>query len=251
MRRQFDIIVYNSEKGTPSVEDPALGWFFVRDIAEAIPELDAEWVLIAHPGAHIDRQFLNAVADTTLEFPFADGFAPWITDAGVPDKVIDSGTLLRKDCGAVPEFTGKNQKHYLRPVAAPSPYLAIFSKRLLTSTGGFDTMFRSGKARFFDLGLRALHAGVMLYSLPGKPAIAIPFKESLNTKEIQNEIAAVIYKNLGLNDLYSYVWRHPGVIPYLVRNRKRLDAESLRITELSMFTDKLKADVSAKVKLTD
>jgi hypothetical protein len=240
MRRQFDIIVYNSEKGTPSVEDPALGWFFVQNISEAIPALDAEWVLIAHPGAHIDRPFLNAIADVTLDFPFADGFAPWIVDAGVPDKVIDSGMLLRKGIGGIPEFTGKIQRHYLKLIAAPSPYLAIFSKRLLTSTGGFDTMFRSGKARFFDLGLRALHAGAKLYSLPGKPAIAIPFKEPLNTKEIQNEIAAGIYKNLGLSDLYSYVWRHPGVIPYLVRNRKRLDAESLRITELSRFSEKQK-----------
>ena len=248
MRRQFDIIVYNSEKGTPSVEDPALGWFFVQDIAEAIPELDAEWVLIAHPGAHIDRPFLNAVADTTLEFPFADGFAPWITDAGVPDKVIDSGTLLRKDCGAVPEFTGKNQKHYLRPVAAPSPYLAIFSKRLLTSTGGFDPALRSGKAKALDLGLRACHAGAKLYSLPGDAVRTQTAAEPLSEKDVQKEIAAVIYKNLGLSELYSYVWRHPCVIPYLVRNRKRLDAESLRITELSRFTDKLKADVSAAGK---
>lgn len=240
MRKQFDIIVYDSGSGTPSVEDPALGWLFVQNISEAIPALDAEWVLIAHPDTRIDRALLDAVADATLEFSFADGFAPWIADGSDPDKVIDSGMLLRKGIGAVPEFTGKIQQHYLRPVAAPSPYLAIFSKRLLASAGGFDPTFRSGKARSFDLGLRALHAGAKLYSLPGKPAIAMPFKESLNTKEIQNEIAAVIYKNLGLGDLYSYLWRHPGVIPYLVRNRKRLDAESLRITELSRFSEKQK-----------
>lgn len=245
MRRQFNIIVYNSEKGTPSVEDPALGWFFVRDIAEAIPELDAEWVLIAHPGTHIDRPFLNAVADATFEFPFADGFAPWIADDGVPDKVIDSGMLLRKDCGEVPEFTGKFQRHYLKPIAAPSPYLAIFSKRLLTRTGGFDTMFRSGKARALDLGLRACHAGAKLYSLPGDAVRAETAAEPLSEKDVQKEIAAVIYKNLGLSELYSYVWRHPGVIPYLMRNRRRLDAESLRITELSKFSGKQKDSVSA------
>ncbi|MCK9182660.1 MAG: hypothetical protein M0P13_07265 [Fibrobacteraceae bacterium] len=240
MRKQFDIIVYDSGSGKPSVEGPALGWFFVQNISEAIPALNAEWVLIAHPDTRIDRALLDAVADATLEFPFADGFTPWIAEDSDPDKVIDSGMLLRKGIGAVLEFTGNFQRHYLRLIAAPSPYLAIFSKRLLACTGGFDPTFRSGKARFFDLGLRALHAGAKLYSLPGKPATAIPFKESLNTKEIQNEIAAVIYKNLGLNDLYSYVWRHPGVIPYLVRNRKRLDAESLRITELSRFSEKQK-----------
>lgn len=248
MRRQFDIIVYNSGKETPSVEDPALGWFFVKDIAEALPGLDAEWILVAHPDSHIDRPFLDAVADATLEFPFADGFAPWIADAGVPDKVIDSGMLLRKDCGAAPEFTGKNQKHYLRPVAAPSPYFAIFSKRLLSCTGGFDPALRSGKARALDLGLRACHAGAKLYSLPGEAVRVRPVKEVLSEKDVQKEISAVIYKNLGLSELYSYVWRHPGVIPYLMRNRKKLNAESLRITELSRFTDKLKADVSAAKK---
>ncbi|MCK9183386.1 MAG: hypothetical protein M0P13_11005, partial [Fibrobacteraceae bacterium] len=158
---------------------------------------------------------------------------------------IDSGMLLRKDCGEVPEFTGKFQRHYLKPIAAPSPYLAIFSKRLLSRTGGFDSLFRSGKARFFDLGLRACNVGAMLYSLPGNPAIAVPFEEPLNQKDIQREIAAVIYKNLGLSELYSYVWRHPGVIPYLMRNRRRLDAESLRITELSKFSGKQKDSVSA------
>lgn len=245
MRRQFNIIVYNSGSGTPSVEDPALAWFFVRDITEAIPKLDAEWILIAHPGTHIDRALLNTVADATLDFPFADGFAPWIADEDSPEKIIDSGKLLRKDCGAVPEFTGKAERHFLKPIAAPSPFLTVFSKRLIDSIRGFDPALRTLEARFLDLGLRACHAGAKLYTLPGEAVLAKPIQEILSTKEIQNETAAVIYKNLGLSELYSYVWRHPGVVPYLARNRKRLNAESLRITELSRFTDKLKAEVSA------
>jgi len=243
LRKQFDIIIYPSKEGTPEVEDPALGWFFVEKINEALDQGDAEWIIIAHQNTHITVDLLNSIADATLEFSQVDAFAPWIQDAENSTQIISSGFLLSKTEGALPEFLGEYKPQSLRFVASPSPYLAVFSRRIQKRIGGFDENLQS-ELRFLDMGLRLYHAGGSLCSLPNTLAKAKRIEATLPRKKYKQELAAILYKDLDFSFLLPYLWRHPSTIPFLFRNKKNLDIKSLKATELSKFSAKMRTSIT-------
>jgi hypothetical protein len=243
LRKQFDIIVYPSKEGAPEVEDPALEWFFVENINEALYQGDAEWIIIAHQNTRITVDLLNSIADATLEFSQVDAFAPWIQDAEDSTQIITSGFLLSKTKGALPEFLGEYKPPSLRFVASPSPYLAVFSRRILMRIGGFDENLRS-ELRFLDMGLRLYHAGGSLCSLPRTLAKAKRIEAVVPRNKYRQELAAVLYKDLDFSFLLPYLWRHPSTIPFLFLNKKNLDIKSLKATELSKFSERMQTSIT-------
>ena len=86
--RQFDVFVFSESfdesdeqhrnRIQPPFTDAELGWFFTNDWNKHLNEIEGEWVVFAHPGIKIDRDFLNNVADVTDSFPMVDAFAPRI-----------------------------------------------------------------------------------------------------------------------------------------------------------------------------
>jgi len=138
--RQFDVFVFSENfdetQGTlpqPPFTDPELGWFFTNDWNKHLDEIEGEWVVFAHPCIKIDRQFLNNVAEVTDGFPMVDAFAPRIrTDKG---KFL--GGYLLKPAAKGSGFVEIDENAPLRYVAAPHPFLAVFSRRIIQRTGGF------------------------------------------------------------------------------------------------------------------
>jgi hypothetical protein len=243
LRKQFDIIVYPSKEGAPEVEDPALEWFFVENINEALYQGDAEWIIIAHRNTRITVDLLNSIADATLEFSQVDAFAPWIQDAENSTQIISSGSLLSKTKGTLPEFLGEYKPQSLRFVASPSPYLTVLSRRIQKRIGGFDENLQS-ELRFLDMGLRLYHAGGSLCSLPHILAKANRIESVVSKKKYRQELAAILYKDLDFSFLLPYLWRHPSTIPFLFRNKKSLDLKSLKATELSKFSEEMRQSIT-------
>lgn len=175
--RQFDVFVFSESfdesdeqhrnRIQPPFTDAELGWFFTNDWNKHLNEIEGEWVVFAHPGIKIDRDFLNKVADVTDSFPMVDAFAPRIRieqSRSPHAKRFLSGYLLKrplKGSGLV-EI---DENAPMRYVAAPPPYLAIFSRRIIQRTGGFDTTLPAN-ARLADFTLRMMHAGGKMFSVP-------------------------------------------------------------------------------------
>ena len=135
--KQFDVIVWSHEENPqfpsePPFTDPALGWFFGNDINASIQESEAEWIVFAHASAKVDRTFLNDLAQAIESFPMVDAFAPRIA-TGKDGKFL-AGYLRsgRKGFSMIPDDSK------LRYVAAPTPYVAAFSRHIVRLTGGFD-----------------------------------------------------------------------------------------------------------------
>ena len=222
--RQFDVFVFNENydetQGNlpqPPFTDPELGWFFTRDWNKHLDEIEGEWVVFAHPSIKIDRNFLNNVAEVTDSFPMVDAFAPRIrTNNG---KFL-GGYLLRpssKGSG----FIEIDENAPLRYVAAPHPYLGIFSRRIIQRTGGFDTTLPEN-ARLADFTLRMMHAGGKMFSVP---------------------YLVILSKAFGAEASVPFALHHPSVIPTLLRNRKQRKKKRKAATLLS----KLKADFLKEV----
>ena len=260
--RQFDVFVFNENHDEtqgnlpqPPFTDPELGWFFTRDWNKHLDEIEGEWVVFAHPSIKIDRNFLNNVAEVTDSFPMVDAFAPRIrTNNG---KFL-GGYLLRpssKGSG----FIEIDENAPLRYVAAPHPYLGIFSRRIIQRTGGFDTTLPEN-ARLADFTLRMMHAGGKMFSVPylvaqatGDGAEAVTGnnrKENAhNLAEMRagmrdlKSIAIILSKAFGAEASVPFALHHPSVIPTLLRNRKQRKKKRKAATLLS----KLKADFLKEV----
>ncbi len=243
MRRQFDIFVLSPAALQPTIEDPALGWFFGEDFSTAVDEFDAEWVLMISPDIRISADFLNRIADACAEFPFADAFAPRIirADGG---NVISSGSLLHRKNGFEAEFLS-NRNGEIRPVASLSPRCGIYSSRLLKSLGGFDHDFKT-EVRFFDLGLRALHLGAHLFAMPNLCAVSAASgpAPSEPRKILLRETARACYKNLDIFRFLKFTAHHPSTCTAIFNGRKELDRKSLEATQLSRMTEEVVASVS-------
>ena len=258
--RQFDVFVfdenYDEAQGKlpqPPFTDPELGWFFTSDWNKHLDEIEGEWVIFAHPSIKINRNFLNNVAEVTDSFPMVDAFAPRIrTDKG---KFL--GGYLLKPAAKGSGFVEIDENAPLRYVAAPHPFLAVFSRRIIQRTGGFDTTLPE-YARLADFTLRMMHAGGKMFSVPYLVAQATNEKAETVVSNASSEkacglmgvrdlksTAIVLSKTFGTEASVPFALHHPSVIPTLLRNRKQRKEKRKAATLLS----KLKADFLKEVTL--
>lgn len=255
--RQFDVFVFSENfdetQGThpqPPFTDPELGWFFTNNWNKHLDEIEGEWVVFAHPSIKIDRQFLNNVAEVTDGFPMVDAFAPRIrTDKG---KFL--GGYLLKPAAKGSGFVEIDENAPLRYVAAPHPFLAVFSRRIIQRTGGFDTTLPE-YARLADFTLRMMHAGGKMFSVPYLVAQATSdeaesvagngCKDAHDLAGMRDlkSIAIILSKAFGAEASVPFALHHPSVIPTLLRNRKIRKEKRKAATLLS----KLKADFLKEV----
>lgn len=246
--RQFDVFVfdenYDEAQGKlpqPPFTDPELGWFFTSDWNKHLDEIEGEWVIFAHPSIKIDRNFLNNVAEVTDSFPMVDAFAPRIrTDKG---KFL--GGYLLKPATKGSGFVKIDENAPLRYVAAPHPFLAVFSRRIIQRTGGFDTTLPE-YARLADFTLRMMHAGGKMFSVPYLVAQATNNEaEAAARMSDLKSTAIVLSKAFGAEASVPFALHHPSVILTLLRNRKQRKEKRKAATLLS----KLKADFLKEVTL--
>ena len=258
--RQFDVFVfdenYDEAQGKlpqPPFTDPELGWFFTSDWNKHLDEIEGEWVIFAHPSIKINRNFLNNVAEVTDSFPMVDAFAPRIrTDKG---KFL--GSYLLKPAAKGSGFVEIDENAPLRYVAAPHPFLAVFSRRIIQRTGGFDTTLPE-YARLADFTLRMMHAGGKMFSVPYLVAQATNEEAETVVSNASSEkacglmgvrdlksTAIVLSKAFGAEASVPFALHHPSVIPTLLSNRKQRKEKRKAATLLS----KLKADFLKEVTL--
>ena len=260
--RQFDVFVfdenYDDAQGKlpqPPFTDPELGWFYTNDWNRHLDVIEGEWVVFAHPSIKIDRNFLNNVAEVTDGFPMVDAFAPRIRT----DKGNFLGGYLLKPASKGSGFVEIDENAPLRYVAAPHPYLGIFSRRIIQRTGGFDTTLPES-ARLADFTLRMMHAGGKMFSVPylvaqatGDEAEAVTGndckKNAHNLAGMRagmrdlKSIAIILSKAFGAEASVPFALHHPSVIPTLLRNHKQRKEKRKAATLLS----KLKADFLKEV----
>ena len=267
--RQFDVFVFDENfdeaQGKipqPPFTDPDLGWFFANDWNKHLNEIEGEWVVFAHPSIKIDRSFLNNVAEVTDGFPMVDAFAPRIrlgshadansSCANLNKAKFLSGYILRK-ASKGSGFVEIDENSPMRYVAAPHPYLGIYSRRIIQRTGGFDTTLPVN-ARLADFTLRMMHAGGKMFSVPylvaqttndnaeiatNKSAPKLDMKSAPDLKAT----AIILSKAFGVEASLPFALHHPSVIPTLMRNRNVRKEKRKAATLLS----KLKADFLKEV----
>ena len=258
--RQFDVFVfdenYDEAQGKlpqPPFTDPELGWFFTSDWNKHLDEIEGEWVIFAHPSIKINRNFLNNVAEVTDSFPMVDAFAPRIRT----DKGNFLGGYLLKPAAKGSGFVEIDENAPLRYVAAPHPFLAVFSRRIIQRTGGFDTTLPE-YARLADFTLRMMHAGGKMFSVPYLVAQATNEEAETVVSNASSEkarglmgvrdlksTAIVLSKAFGAEASVPFALHHPSVILTLLRNSKQRKEKRKAATLLS----KLKADFLKEVTL--
>ena len=285
--RQFDVFVFsesfdesiNDKQGNkiqPPFTDAELGWFFTNDWNKHLNEIEGEWVVFAHPSIQIDRNFLNNVADVTDSFPMVDAFAPRIrieshvhsnptsTKQNTDKRKFLSGRLLKRPLKGS-GFVEIDEDAPMRYVASPHPYLAVFSRRIIQRTGGFDTTLPAN-ARLADYTLRMMHAGGKMFSVPYLVAQAENSIVNCNEKYLQTRTAQelneskvpdlaecapdlkstaiILSKTFGFEDSLPFAIRHPSVIPTLLSNRKERKEKRKAATLLSKLTKEYLAEVT-------
>ena len=292
--RQFDVFVFGESfdesdeqhrnKIQPPFTDAELGWFFTNDWNKHLNEIEGEWVVFAHPSIKIDREFLNSLADVTDSFPMVDAFAPRIrvethvhtapssTKQNTDKRRFSSGSLLKRAAKGS-GFVEIGENTPMCYVAAPHPYLAVFSRRIIQRTGGFDTTLPAN-ARLADYTLRMMHAGGKMFSVPYLVAQAgysiansnEQYSQSRTTQELNESkppekvtrnapdlarcapdlksTAIILSKAFGFEASLPYAIRHPSVIPTLLSNRKERKEKRKAATLLSKLTKEYLAEVT-------
>ena len=293
--RQFDVFVFdenfdesiNDKQGNkiqPPFTDAELGWIFTNDWNKHLNEIEGEWVVFAHPSIKIDREFLNNVADVTDSFPMVDAFAPRIrieshihsastsTKQNTDKRKFLSGRLLKRPLKGS-GFVEIDENAPLCYVAAPHPYLAVFSRRIIQRTGGFDTTLPAN-ARLADYTLRMMHAGGKMFSVPYLVAQAVNSTANSNEQYSQSETAQnlnvnnapnlnmenaldltecspdlkstaiILSKAFGFEVSLPFAIRHPSVIPTLLSNRKERKEKRKAARLLSKLTKEYLAEVT-------
>lgn len=252
--RQFDVFVFDNssefDSWKPTLEDPALGWFHTRDWNGELNELEAEWIVFAHPSIHIDREFLNELALETDGFPMVDAFAPRVKSNGH----FYGGLLVDGSKG----FSPISELDELRYVAGPNPLIGVFSRRIIQRTGLFDTDLPES-LRLLDYSLRMAHAGGKMFSVPYLVAKAFDEKidENLQCKldgsflkqgSSVKDLWPVMYKNMPHGTTLSYTMRHPSTMGMFVKTQKELDEKREKAVLLSKLSEKRIQEISVKKK---
>lgn len=235
--RQFDVFVWGVESFEPPFTDNALGWFYGNDLNSNLENSEAEWIVFAHSTIAIDRQFLNDLAECTSGYPMVDAFAPRIHDRQ-SGKFL-SGYALDKKTGL--KMLDEGAK--MRFVAAPHPYLAVFSRRIVQRTGRLDdTLAKS--AIFADYAFRMLHAGGKMFSVPYLVANTTGNFPKTDAPEIQNpqaeqqkknDLAYALVKSFGIPRNIRFLARNPKAFYFIWKNRKEIFEKRDKATLLSKF----------------
>ena len=229
--RQFDVFIFekdnpNFAQWKPTFEDQALGWFHDSDWNRPLQDIDAEWVVFAHPAVTIDRDFLNNLAQVIEGFPMVDAFAPRVKINGH----FHGGLLLNKSKG----FEPISEKETMRFVAAPNPMVAVFSSRIIQRTGLFDLDLPS-EFRLLDYALRMAHAGGKMFNVP------YLVTNATDTSSL------IYYKNLPAGMLTAFTLRHPTMLPKFLgvdKSKKRRQFKRDKATALSKLTTEYLKDIS-------
>lgn len=236
--RQFDIFAWGG-RTEPTFTDPDLGWFFTEDFNARLNESDAEWIVFAHASVVIDRDFLNSLAENISGFPMVDAFAPRI-HTGTNGEFLSGFKLSSKEGVAMLESDAK-----LRYVAAPHPYLAAFSRRIVQRTGAFDPKLPPCM-QILDYSLRMLHAGGKMFSVPYLVTTAageIP-DNPYGGSDYCGELAATLVKSFGYWYSARFILRHPKAIAYLRNNRTGLKEKRQKAILLSKLKESFLKDLA-------
>jgi len=212
----------------------------------------------------------------TDSFPMVDAFAPRIrieshvhsnptsTKQNTDKRKFLSGRLLKRPLKGS-GFVEIDENAPMRYVAAPHPCLAIYSRRIIQRTGGFDTTLPAN-ARLADYTLRMMHAGGKMFSVPYLVAQAENSIVNCNEKYLQTRTAQelneskvpdlaecapdlkstaiILSKTFGFEDSLPFAIRHPSVIPTLLSNRKERKEKRKAATLLSKLTKEYLAEVT-------
>ena len=237
--RQFDVFVFENEgpqfdQWKPTFEDPALGWFHDSDWNRPLQGLEAEWIIFTHPSVNIDRDFLNNLAQVTDGFPMVDAFAPRLKQA----EHFYGGILVNTSKG----FSPISEESPMRFVAAPHPFLGVFSRRIIQRTGIFD-LDLPPQLRLIDYALRMAHAGGKMFSVP---YLVTTVKENAEIVLRQDTVAQwqIIYKNLPILNLLAYTLRHPTTFLQFFSTDK-LKIKQDKATSLSKLTAEYLKEIQA------
>ena len=231
--RQFDVFVWGNGNTTPSETTPpftdkALGWFFTENLNERLAESEAEWIVFAHSSIKIDRQFLNDLAESISSYPMVDAFAPRIHDKA--SGKFFSGSRLQKGSGlAMLEEDAK-----LRFVAAPHPYLAAFSRRIIQRTGRLDDSLPT-EIQLADYAFRMLHAGGKMFSVPYLVASAASINAESAYAQAPKDLAYALVKAFGIPHNARFLLKNPKAMLHIWKNRKELFEKRDKATLLSKF----------------
>ena len=250
--RQFDVFIFekdnpNFAQWKPTFEDPALGWFHDSDWNRPLQNIDAEWVVFAHPAVTIDRDFLNNLAQVIEGFPMVDAFAPRVKINGH----FHGGLLLNKSKG----FEPISEKETMRFVAAPNPMIAVFSSRIIQRTGLFD-LDLPPEFRLLDYALRMAHAGGKMFNVPY--LVAEASSVDLSSKELVNgqfliqkqsvvPLWEIFYKSLPVSNLTAFTLRHPTQLFKFLgldKDKKHRQFKRDKATALSKLTTEYLKDIS-------
>ena len=241
--RQFDVLVWDSTEDpsqenhpfTPPFTDDALGWFYGNNLNSNLENSEAEWIVFAHRSIAIDRQFLNDLAECISSFPMVDAFAPRIHDTAA-GKFL-SGYALDKKTGL--KMLDENAK--MRFVAAPNPYLAVFSRRIVQRTGRLDDTLTQS-TMFADFAFRMLHAGGKMFSVPYLVANTTGNLSETGTKATKH-FAYALVKSFGILHNLRFLVKNPKVSYFIWKKRKEIFEKRDKATLLS----KLKSDFLAEL----
>ena len=243
--RQFDVFVFDKDNPNfaqwkPTFEDPALGWFHDSDWNRPLQNIDAEWVVFAHPAVTIDRDFLNNLAQVIEGFPMVDAFAPRVKINGH----FHGGLLLNKSKG----FEPISEKETMRFVAASNPMVAVFSSRIIQRTGLFD-LDLPPEFRLLDYALRMAHAGGKMFNVPYLVADATDTSPLIDSNLLKQAapLWEIYYKNLPAGMLTAFTLRHPTMLPKFLgfdKSKKRRQFKRDKATALSKLTTEYLKDIS-------
>lgn len=230
--RQFDVLVW-SEKDSgkdpepfiPPFTDKALGWFYGNDLNSNVENSEAEWLVFAHRSIAIDRQFLNDLAECIAGYPMVDAFAPRIHDT--QSSRFLSGYALDKKSGL--SMLDENTK--MRFVAAPHPYIAAFSRRIVQRTGRLDDSLVAS-IQLVDYSLRMLHAGGKMFSVP---YLVADSQKPADIASPANDLAYALVKAFGIPQNIRFLARNPKAFYFIWKNRKELFEKRDKATLLSKF----------------
>lgn len=230
--RQFDVLVWGGndsanspEPFTPPFTDKALGWFYGNDLNSNVENSEAEWLVFVHRSIAIDRQFLNDLAECIAGYPMVDAFAPRIHD--VQSGRFFSGYALDKKAGL--SMLCENAK--MRFVAAPHPYIAAFSRRIVQRTGRLDDAL-APSVQLADYAFRMLHAGGKMFSVP---YLVASTQEPADVAWHANDLAYALVKSFGIPQNIRFLVGNPKAFYFIWKNRKELFEKRDKATLLSKF----------------
>lgn len=235
--RQFDVLVWGEndsangqEPSTPPFTDNALGWFYGNDLNSNIENSEAEWLVFVHRSIVIDRKFLNDLAECIAGYPMVDAFAPRIHD--VQSGKFLSGYALYTKAG----LSMLDEKAKMRFVAAPHPYIAAFSRRIVQRTGRLDDPLATD-IQLVDYSFRMLHAGGRMFSVPYLVASTSGDISEKPQAEphATNDLAYALVKSFGIPQNIHFLLKNPKAFYFIWKKRKELFEKRDKATLLSKF----------------